>query len=376
MQIPLISSDEQMRLATLKTYDILDTPPEQIFDEITATAAEVCEVPTVLLCFVDRDRQWFKSSLGFDPKETSRDVSFCAHALHKEDVLILEDSHQDVRFASNPLVTGDPHIRFYAGMPLIAPEGKTLGTLCVIDSVPRRLRPDQLDILRALGRSAMHVLDLRRKHGCAVLPELPFACTPGVTIADAGLPGRPLIFANKAFCEMTGYSYAELIGQPCPFLAKVERSTWDAIEQSLANKKPLSVDVSSHTKAGELLWNQLSLIPYLDSQGTLLYVAAVYRDITVHKRFEVQRQKLHAMRTTMATVNDIVFNFMNNLRWYRMQMEDEWKADAQILTEFDGIFEETMSKLGAINGLEAFKEKLNGSGSTFLDTAAASQVEV
>ncbi len=162
MQEPLRPSDEARRLEALRQYDVLDTPPEQALDDLTALAAHICEVPVSLMCLVDEQRQWFKSKIGVLISETSRAASFCGHAVLQPSLFIVPDALLDERFADNPLVTGEPHIRFYAGAPLVTPEGHALGTLCVIDHVPRQLRSSQLDALSALSRQVMAQLELCR----------------------------------------------------------------------------------------------------------------------------------------------------------------------------------------------------------------------
>ena len=142
---------------------MLDTIPEEVFDDLTELAARICEAPIALITLVDEDRQWFKSKVGISDNETSRDISFCAHAILQSDLFIVPDATKDQRFAHNPLVTSDPKIRFYAGAPLITPDGHALGTLCVIDKVPRELRPDQKTGLRVLARHVMTQLELRRR---------------------------------------------------------------------------------------------------------------------------------------------------------------------------------------------------------------------
>jgi GAF domain-containing protein len=153
---------EIKRLKVLWEYDVLDTVPEEIFDDLTELAARICEAPIALISLVDEKRQWFKSKVGVSTRETSRDISFCAHAIKREGLFIIPDTIKDKRFAHNPLVTSDPKIRFYAGAPLIAPDGHALGTLCVIDKVPRNLRPEQQQALRVLARHVMSQLELRR----------------------------------------------------------------------------------------------------------------------------------------------------------------------------------------------------------------------
>lgn len=155
--------NEADRLAQLRSYQILDTLPELAFDDITFLASEICECPIALISLVDEDRQWFKSRVGLQATETSRDVAFCARAiLEPDELLVVPDATQDERFASNPLVTTDPLIRFYAGAPLTTSQGDALGTLCVIDRVARELDPSQMQALSALSRQVMAQLELRK----------------------------------------------------------------------------------------------------------------------------------------------------------------------------------------------------------------------
>lgn len=157
-----IAINEAKRLKVLWQYDVLDTVPEEVFDDLTELAARICEAPIALISLVDENRQWFKSKVGVTLNETSRDISFCSHAIEQQELFIIPDATQDLRFANNPLVVSNPKIRFYAGAPLITPDGHALGTLCVIDKVPRELRPEQKQALRVLARHVMTQLELRR----------------------------------------------------------------------------------------------------------------------------------------------------------------------------------------------------------------------
>ena len=155
--------DEKKRLKVLWQYDVLDTVPEEVFDDLTELAAQICEAPIALISLVDEKRQWFKSKFGTSLTETSRDVSFCTHAINQHELFVVPDATMDGRFARNPLVTSEPKIRFYAGAPLITPDGHALGTLCVIDKVPRSLRPHQQQALCILARHVVSQLELRRR---------------------------------------------------------------------------------------------------------------------------------------------------------------------------------------------------------------------
>lgn len=155
---------EAQRLDSLTDYGLLDTPPEEAFDSLTLLAAHICDAPIALLTLIDKDRQWFKSKYNFTVEQTSRDVSFCAHAiLQPNDVLVVADTLNDERFAQNPFVIGAPYVRFYAGAPLVSPEGQALGTLCVIDHSPRVLSENHQMALRVLSRHVMTELELRRR---------------------------------------------------------------------------------------------------------------------------------------------------------------------------------------------------------------------
>ena len=164
MQKPIIPINESDRLEALNRYHILDTLPEQEYEDLTQLAAEICGTPIALISLIDRDRQWFKSKVGLDVSETPRDISFCGHAVADGAFLNVPDTTQDNRFADNPLVAKDPRIRFYAGMPLKTSDNFTLGTLCVIDYQPRNLTEKQIQQLESLSRLVISQFELRRNN--------------------------------------------------------------------------------------------------------------------------------------------------------------------------------------------------------------------
>lgn len=161
MKAPL-PANETERLAALRAYHILDTAAETVFDDITHLAAHICQTPVALISLVDQDRQWFKSRVGITAHQTPRDVAFCAHAILKDTPLIVHDALLDERFRDSSLVTRAPHIRFYAGFPLVNPDGHALGTLCAIDRHPSQLSAAQKHSMQALARQVIVVLELRR----------------------------------------------------------------------------------------------------------------------------------------------------------------------------------------------------------------------
>ena len=151
---PVTPPDEALRVDSLRALEILDTPAEERFDRLTRVAKRLFDVPIVLISLVDSDRQWFKSCIGLDVTQTPREISFCAHAILDDGILLVPDAASDERFDDNPLVTGEPHIRFYAGCPLKAPDGSRVGTLCIIDRAPRTFEADDLAMLRDIAHMA------------------------------------------------------------------------------------------------------------------------------------------------------------------------------------------------------------------------------
>ena len=245
MKAPLLA-DEAARLEALRRYEVLDTAAEQEFDDLTQMAAQICDVPISAITLVDQERQWFKSSVGLTMRETLRDVSFCTHAIAEPGLLLVPDAFADERFVENPFVTSEPHIRFYAGAPLVTPEGHAVGTLCVLDTVPRQLDQTQQEALRRLARQATTLLEARpdaaqrgqsrfarqqaEQRRLALAAEaarrgadslkaseeryrrLFEASRNGILILDAA-SGR-IEDVNPYLCELLGYAPHEFLGKP------------------------------------------------------------------------------------------------------------------------------------------------------------------
>ena len=159
-----IPANEKERLNALREYLILDSEEEQVFDEVVMLASFICNTPMSTIALIDENRQWFKSKFGTSITEVPRDVSLCAHTILQDDILVVNDTTKDERFSDNPLVVGPPDIRFYAGMPLISPEGHKLGTLCVADTMPKQLTEQQQFALKVLRNQVMKLFELRKKN--------------------------------------------------------------------------------------------------------------------------------------------------------------------------------------------------------------------
>jgi PAS domain S-box-containing protein len=312
MNAPL-PPDERKRLETLRRYAILDTPREAAFERISRLAARLLKVPVVLVSLVDEDRQWFKSAYGIDVRETHREMSFCAHAILGDGIMVVPDATQDERFGNNALVIGYPHIRFYAGVPLASADDFKLGTFCAIDRVPRQFSAEEQDILRDLAEMVTDELELRlaireRKQQAVAITTM----KSGVLVTDPNEPNNPIIFCNPAFSHITGYDPEEVIGRNCRFLQgpETDSSVVQAIREAIAKRETFQGVVVNYRKDGSSFYNELSISPVLDQEGKISSFVGLQRDITERKYIADQLQQSYEKLQELETLRDDLTNMI------------------------------------------------------------------
>jgi len=278
------SHNEAARLEALKRYEILDSPSDTVLDGLTQVAADLCETPIALVSLVDPNRQWFKSSTGLAAKETPRDMAFCTHAMQFPDALMeIEDASLDERFHDNPLVTGEPYIRFYAGKPLVTPDGFALGTLCVIDDKPRKLTRSQRN---GLVRLSGIVQDLFNERYHARLSSIDYvvdqSISHGILITDPAQADNPITYTNKALEDMTGYKSEEIIGRNCRFLQgeDTDPESVQQIRDAITAQRSITVTLKNYRKDGSAFWNEFTLSPVQDSAGNTVNFVGVQQDVS------------------------------------------------------------------------------------------------
>ncbi len=299
MTAPL-PKNEDARLRALHDCAVLDTPAEEDFDEITRLAAHICGVPIAAVSLVDAERQWFKSIVGLPVTETPRDSAFCAHAILRDDVLVVPDARADLRFVDNPLVTGDPRIRFYAGAPLITEDGQALGSLCVIDRTPRHLTADQQEELRLLARLVTSQLERSRRAAEREKAEAERRESEAERLRLAAIietshdaiysmtPEGCITSWNRAAERLYGYAAAEMIGRNISLL--VPPGLQAELDEALAavgwGMASVPLETVRLTKSGARLNVCLRASPLTDAQGRVVGVSMIAQDVTARKRAE------------------------------------------------------------------------------------------
>ena len=243
----------------------------------------MCETPIALVSLIDSGRQWFKSSVGMKVSETGRDIAFCTHAMEHPDALMeIEDCSKDSRFVDNPLVTGEPYIRFYAGKPLVTPDGYALGTLCVIDDKPRKLNRYQRN---GLSRLASVVTDLFNERYYSRLKSIDYVVNHSllhsVLITDPYQEDNPITYANKALENLTGYTNEEVIGRNCRFLQgpDTDPAAVAKIRNAIDKREPVTVTLKNYRKDGTEFWNELTVSPVNDAAGDTVNFVAIQHEV-------------------------------------------------------------------------------------------------
>jgi PAS domain S-box-containing protein len=283
---------EARRLAALRSYRILDTSPQRSYDDLSRLAAQLCGTPIGMISLIDENRQWFKSRMGIAIAETPRAAAFCAHAILGTDLMVVPDALEDPRFRDNPLVRGEERVRFYAGAPLLTTDRDAIGTLCVLDTVPRDLTPEQQDALRILSRQVMVQLELRRtlyeleetverrRHAEAEereqaqnLRALVQASPLAIMTLD---PAGSVTMWNPAAERLFGWGEAEVLGRRNPIVPPEKADEFlEHLEVLLDGAAFAEKTVTRQRKDGLHIRVTLSAAPLLDDDGRIKGVMAV-----------------------------------------------------------------------------------------------------
>lgn len=301
MQPAPIPPDEKERLAVLKGLKILDTEPEERYDRITRIAAHLFNVPISTVTLVDSNREWFKSCYGLDKKEGDRAISFCAHAMLAPDIFIIPDTKADPRFSGNPMVTGEPHIGFYAGVSISAADGHKIGTFCIKDHQARELTPEEIVDLKALAAWAeleinSHELstalegrsktEKQLKLQEAILTNL----SEGVYLIR--VKDSKIIFVNKRFEEMFGYQPGELINKDVSVVnapnGATAKAVADKIIEVLKQEKEWHGEIKNVKKDGTPFWCRASVSTFEHPDFGTVWIS-VHTDITEQKKIEEEK---------------------------------------------------------------------------------------
>ncbi len=314
MQKPEIPANESDRQAALDRYQILDTLPEQVYDDLTKLAANICGVPIALISLIDRDRQWFKSRVGIDATETPREISFCGHAVFENAILNVPDATKDPRFADNPFVINDPSIRFYAGFPLTTDDQYTLGTLCVIDRQPRELTPQQISQLESLSRLVISQLELRRNQQVSSLLSSVVESSNDAIITTT-LDGI-ITSWNLAATNLFGYSADEMVGQSVSILIPPHRLSEEnlIVERIEDREKVERYETVRLLKDGSRREVSVTISPLVGKTGEIVGVSKIVRDITDRKAADIELKKLALIASQTDNVA-IVADLEGRIEW-------------------------------------------------------------
>jgi len=411
MKAPL-PDNEAARLEALRQCEILNTPSEEAFDDLTALAAHICEAPIALITLVDENRQWFKSRVGLDITETSRDIAFCAHAILQPDLFIVRDALKDERFADNPLVTSEPHIRFYAGMPLVTPEGYALGTLCVIDRVPRKLSAEHKQALRVLPHLVVTQLELRRSlkelqrantarqqaeeeiarlagigkylrtiinernRAEEVLKKLSSVVEQTADLVVITDKGGVIEYVNPTYEKFTGYTKEEAIGKTPRILksGKHDDKLYETLWKTILSGEVFRGVLINRRKNGELYYEEKTITPIRDTQGNITYFVSTGKDITERKRSEEELRILNTITDAVHKSSDLkeVFNIaldkvmeLTDIDIAGIYLVDEATNEA-VLEAHRGFPDKYVERAGRIPYPKGVTWKVINSGETYI----------
>ena len=346
-----IPPNENERLNVLHALNLLDTPPEEVFDRITRLVARVLDVPIALVSLVDTDRQWFKSRVGLDAIETPRELAFCAHAIVQTSPMIVPDATLDERFADNALVTSNPNIRFYAGVPLRSVSGLSIGTLCAIDSKPRKLNADEINILIDLAaviskevqmREAMILSQATSELAKKAVETIEARFRTVFERAGVGIalvaPDGGWLRVNDALCQIVGYSQDEFVK-----LTFQDITHPDDLDSDLYLLRQLIDDEIDRyqlekryiTKSGNTIWIQLIVTKQMSPQGELEYFVSIIKDIQERKEAEASlteprkdlENRVETRTRDLRLANEMLSSFMAQ----QLQSEQELrKREAEL----------------------------------------------
>jgi PAS domain S-box-containing protein len=341
MSAPLLANEEA-RLDALRDLEILDTAPEPEFDDLALIASQICGTPISLITLVDRDRQWFKSKIGIEAKETSRDVAFCSHAILQRGLFVVSDVMDDPRFSANPLVTADPKIRFYAGAPIRTSDGHAVGTLCVLDRTPRKLTGEQENALRALARQVEAQLELRRR----LLQERKEA---GEALHDKEVSVKVLVDQMPAvlwsvdrdlrFTSFMGAGLAGIGQESGQFIGQTLYDYFGISEPDFrpiaAHKKALSGSSVSY----EVQWKGRTFAAHVEplrhTDETIKGVIGSALDITKQKTVEKELEKsVSLLKATLDSTADgiMVLDHEGNLVAHNRKFLEAWAIPEEMAT--------------------------------------------